>query len=110
MPSSDPSDVQPSTYSGASLNYETVHPLQNGTFTIDPNTGLGECTPDPERVTALGPDDFFTDEITYVITNPDGGTATATVYFKIRGENDPPMAEDDSDSVPKGGDVSGCVL
>ena len=30
---------QPSTYSGDDLNNEAVYPLQNGTFTLDPDTG-----------------------------------------------------------------------
>ncbi len=99
-----------STYSGAALNNETVYPLQNGTFTIDPNTGLVVYTPDPEKIKALPPGDFHTDQFTYVVTDPDGGTATATVYYKIVGENDPPVAEDDSETVPEGGDVTACVL
>ena len=101
---------QPSTYSGDDLNNEAVYPLQNGTFTIDPDTGSVVYTPDPDMIKALPPGKFHTDQFTYVITDPDGGTATATVYFRITGENDPPVAEDDSETVPEGGDVSGCVL
>ena len=101
---------QPSTYSGDDLKDETVYPLQNGTFTIDPDTGSVVYTPDPGMIEALGPDDYHTDEFIYVITDPDGGTATATVYFRIKGENDPPEAEDDRETVPEGGDVSACVL
>jgi VCBS repeat-containing protein len=101
---------QPSTYSGDDLNNEDVYPLQNGTFTIDPDTGSVVYTPDPDMIKALPPGKFHTDQFTYVITDPDGGTDTATVYFKIVGENDPPVAEDDSETVPEGGDVSGCAL
>jgi hypothetical protein len=92
------------------LNNEAVYPLQNGTFTIDPDTGSVVYTPDPDMIKALPPGKFHTDQFTYVITDPDGGTDTATVYFKIVGENDPPVAEDDSETVPEGGDVSGCAL
>ena len=90
----------------------TVYRLENGNFTIDPDTGSVEYTPDPAKVAALSgaPGSVLTDAFTYIITDADGGTDEATVTFTIVGQNDPPVPEDDSETVPEGGDVSDCVL
>ena len=37
-------------------------------------------------------------------------TDIATVTFTVVGQNDPPVPEDDSETVPEGNDVSDCVL
>ena len=90
----------------------TEYKLENGNFTIDPDTGSVEYTPDPAKVAALSgaPGSVLTDTFTYIITDADGGTDVARVTFTIVGQNDPPVPEDDSETVPEGGDVSDCVL
>ena len=90
----------------------TVYELENGTFTINPDTGLVEYTPDPAKVAALSgsPGSILTDTFTYIITDEDDGTDIATVTFTVVGQNDPPVPEDDSETVPEGDDVSDCVL
>ena len=50
------------------------------------------------------------DTFVYTIRDPDGGTDIATVTFTVVGQNDPPVPEDDSETVPEGNDVSDCVL
>ena len=86
------------------------YPLTNGKFRINPVSGVIVYTPDPDTVAALGPGSQITDSFTYVITDKDGGTDIATVTFTIVGQNDPPVPEDDSETVPEGDDVSDCVL
>jgi len=88
----------------------TEYTLVNGIFTIDPESGEVVYTPDPDKVAALGPGSELTDSFTYVITDKDGGTDAATVMFTVVGQNDPPVPEDDSETVPEGDDVSDCVL
>ena len=90
----------------------TEYKLENGNFTINPDTGSVEYTPDPAKVAALSgaPGSVLTDTFTYIITDADGGTDEARVTFTIVGQNDPPVPEDDSETVPEGGDVSDCVL
>ena len=84
--------------------------LENGIFRINPVSGVIVYTPDPDKVAALGPGSEITDSFTYVITDKDGGTDAATVMFTVVGQNDPPVPEDDSETVPEGDDVSDCVL
>ena len=90
----------------------TEYKLENGNFTIDPDTGSVEYTPDRAKVAALSgaPGSVLTDTFTYIITDADGVTDVARVTFTIVGQNDPPVPEDDSETVPEGGDVSDCVL
>ena len=101
-----------STITGSALNSTAEYPLENGKFTINPDTGLVVYIPDPDKVAALNgnPGSNLTDTFTYIITDPDGGTDEATVSFTIVGQNDPPVPEDDSETVPEGDDVSDCVL
>jgi len=103
---------EPTTISNAALNSTTEYPLENGKFNIDPSTGSIVYTPDPTKVAALDstPGSVLTDTLTYVITDKDGGTDIATVTFTIVGQNDPPVPQDDSETVPEGDDVSDCVL
>ena len=91
---------------------DTGYALENGNFTIDPASGRVVYTPDPAKVAALNgtPGSILTDSFTYVITDADGGTDIARVTFTIVGQNDPPVPEDDSETVPEGNDVSDCVL
>ena len=84
--------------------------LTNGVIRINPVSGGIVYTPDPDKVEALGPGSEITDILTYVITDEDGGTDIATVTFTVVGQNDPPVPEDDSETVPEGNDVSDCVL
>ena len=86
------------------------YPLTNGKFRINPVSGAIVYTPDSDTVAALGPGSQITDIFTYVITDKDGGTDIATVTFTVVGQNDPPVPEDDSETVPEGDDVSDCVL
>ena len=84
--------------------------LTYGKFRVNPVSGVIVYTPDPDELAALGPGSEITDIFTYVITNKDGGTDIATVTFTVVGQNDPPVPEDDSETVPEGNDVSDCVL
>ena len=84
--------------------------LDNGSATLNPITGEVVYTPNSDKVAALGPGSQITDIFTYVITDKDGGTDIATVTFTVVGQNDPPVPEDDSETVPEGDDVSDCVL
>lgn len=60
----------------------------DGTFDYDPN-GQFESLPAGASTT---------DSFTYTISDGNGGTDTATVTVTINGTNDPPVAQDDSDS------------
>ena len=84
--------------------------LTNGMIRINPVSGVVVYTPDPDKVTTLGTGSEITDIFTYVITDEDGGTDTATVTFTVVGQNDPPVPEDDSGTMLEGDDVSDCVL
>ena len=53
--------------------------LENGNFTINPDTGSFQYTPDPAKVAALS-----------------GAPGSVLITFIVPGKNDPPMAEDDS--------------
>jgi VCBS repeat-containing protein len=90
-------------------SFENV-PLNNGTVTVDPDTGALVYTPDPDAVEDLGGGESFVELLPYKISDGMGGTSEATVTITVFGENDPPMAEDDSETVPEGGEVSDCIL
>jgi VCBS repeat-containing protein len=85
-------------------------PLSKGSVTIDPDTGALVYTPNPDVVEELGEDESFAELLPYKISDGMGGTSEATVTISVFGANDPPMAEDDSETVPEGGEVSDCVL
>ena len=85
--------------------------LENGSATLDPITGEVTYTPKQNEVAKLrDPSESLSDTFVYTIRDPDGGTDIATVTFTVVGQNDPPVPEDDSETVPEGNDVSDCVL
>lgn len=84
--------------------------LTRGSVTVDPESGEIVYTPNPSDVEALGDDESFVELLPYKISDGMGGTSEATVTITVFGKNDPPMAEDDSQTVPEDGEVSDCVL
>ena len=84
--------------------------LTNGIIRINPVSGLVVYTPNPDKIASLESESEINDFFTYAITDKDGGTDIATVTFTVVGQNDPPVPEDDSETVPEGDDVSDCVL
>ena len=72
---------------GDVLRVESVSSSEHGTTRLAPGGGV-EYTPAPDY---HGPDRF-----TYVVSDPGGATATATVAVTVLTVNDPPEAGDDS--------------
>ena len=64
----------------------------DGTFDYDPNG----------QFTSLDIGQTATDSFTYQISDANGGFGTATVTLTITGENDPPVADDDVETVRPG--------
>ena len=87
----------PRTYTGSDLNSETVYELENGSFTIDPDTGIVEYTPDATMLGDLQPGETRNDSFTYILTNSDGLTnngiaPTAPAPTKFQNRARPPTA------------------
>jgi VCBS repeat-containing protein len=91
-------------------SFVDVLPLTKGNVTVDPDTGELVYTPDRAEVEALGGNESFVELLPYKISDGMGGTSEATVTITVFGDNDPPMAENDSETVPEGGEVSDCIL
>ena len=85
---------------GDPLTIQSVIGSENGTVR---NLGDAiEYTPSP---------DFNgVDQFSYVVTDGQGGTDTATVYVAVAGTNDPPIAQDDSASTSSAAPVTIPVL
>ncbi|MCP4738246.1 MAG: hypothetical protein GY873_29050, partial [Bosea sp.] len=80
-----------------------------GVIRVDPVTG--DITYDGSAyVDSLGEDERFVETVPYSIGDGNGGTDMATITFIVPGKNDPPMPEDDSETVPEGEEVSDCIL
>ncbi|MFC2082459.1 Ig-like domain-containing protein [Candidatus Bipolaricaulota bacterium] len=88
---SDPDgDLDPTTVS-------IIGESANGTVSVDPVTGAISYEPDP---------DFNgTDTFTYQVCDTDGVCDTATVTVEVDPVDDPPVAGDDTTTVPEDGSV-----
>jgi hypothetical protein len=70
----------------------------NGTVTVDPITGVVTYEPD---------EDFNgTDTFTYEICDTEGACDTATVTVEVNPVDDPPVAGDDTTTVPEDGSIA----
>ena len=77
---------------GGTLSVITVADPANGTATINPDNTI-TYTPDPDY--------HGTDSFEYTISDGQGGTDTATVTITITPVNDPPVANDDTNTTPE---------
>ena len=77
---------------GGTLSVTTVNDPANGTATINPDNTI-TYTPDPDY--------HGTDSFEYTISDGQGGTDTATVTITITPVNDPPVANDDTNTTPE---------
>ncbi len=91
-------------------SFGDVIELSKGSLTLNPEDGAMVYTPNPALVEALGGNETFVELFPYKISDGLGGTSEATVTITVFGENDPPIAENDSETVPEGGEVTDCVL
>ena len=98
----DPTSVQIiDPVSGASVDMLVV--VGEGTWVIDPVSGEVTFTPEPEYNGPVTP-------ITYSVADDDGATATALVEVTINDVNDPPVADNESETTPEDTPVTIDVL
>jgi hypothetical protein len=80
-----------------------VTDVTNGSTAVNPTTGVVTYTHDGSETTS--------DSFTYTVQDNNGATSnTATVSITVTPVNDPPVANDDSDTVAEGGSVPIDVL
>ena len=92
---------------GSQLFEKTL--ASGGVIKVDPLTG--DMSYDGGAyVDGLGQDERFVETVPYSISDGNGGTDMATITFIVPGKNDPPVAEDDGETVPEGEEVSDCIL
>ena len=93
--------------SGGSVFEKTLP--SGGVIKVNPLSG-GIVYDGSAYVGGLGQDERFVETVPYSIGDGNGGTDMATITFIVPGKNDPPMPEDDSETVPEGEEVSDCIL
>jgi VCBS repeat-containing protein len=71
---------------------------QYGNIVINPD-GSYTYTPDHDKTNPLKEGEEVEDVFTYTISDGNGGTDTATITIRITGENDPPVANDDTNEI-----------